>query len=68
MKTYYVNTNAQTNGDHEVHHEDCSFLPARQNRKHLGAFASCRGAVTEAKKTYPTADGCAFCSPDCNTR
>jgi len=66
MKTYYVNTNAQTNGDHGVHHEDFSSLPAPQHRKHLGAFASCRRPVTEAKKTYPTADGCAFCSPDCN--
>lgn len=66
MKTYYVNTSPQANGDHEVHQDDCRFLPAFPNRKHLGVFASCKGAVAEAKKTYPTADGCAFCSRDCN--
>ena len=26
MKKYYVNKNAQGNGDHEVHAEDCSNL------------------------------------------
>lgn len=66
MKKYYVNKRAQNSGDHEVHHVDCRYLPSIENRKYLGEFWSCQGAVTEAKKTYSTADGCQTCSPACN--
>ncbi len=64
-KKYYVNTRAQANGDHEVHEEGCRHFPG--SSKYLGEFYSCKGAVTEAKKTYATADGCKTCSPDCHT-
>jgi len=66
MTKYYVNKNAQPNGDHEVHETGCSWMPDEQNRTYLGDFASCTSAVAEAKKTYPTADGCAHCSPACH--
>jgi hypothetical protein len=65
MKNYYVNNNAQSTGDHEVHTEDCRYLPG--NRKYLGKFGSCTGAVAEAKKTYKTANGCKTCSEPCHT-
>lgn len=67
MASYYVNKNAQTNGDHEVHHSACSFLPRAENRKYLGEFDSCGGAVRESKKTYPQSNGCYYCSPACHT-
>jgi hypothetical protein len=67
MKKYYVNKKAQSNGDHEVHHEDCIFLPSLENRKYLGLFFSCDGAVKEAKKEYSKADGCYYCSKSCHT-
>lgn len=68
MPTYYVNKNAQSNGDHEVHKTvGCPTPAAEENRKYLGEFSSCTGAVTEAKKTYSTANGCKNCSPDCHT-
>jgi len=38
---YYVNKNAQTNGDHEVHTETCTWLPDVENRLYLGNFTSC---------------------------
>jgi hypothetical protein len=63
---YYVNNNAQSSGDHEVHDETCPYLPLIVSKKYLGDFSSCGPAVAEAKKTYPTADGCARCSPACN--
>lgn len=66
MKKYYVNKKAQSNGDHEVHDADCKYLPVPDNRKYLGEFYSCKGAVTEAKKTYATADGCETCSNECH--
>ena len=34
----------------------------------LGDFNHCAYAVVEAKKIYPTADGCAHCSPECHRR
>jgi hypothetical protein len=59
--------NAQPSGQHEVHNlRTCHNLPNPENRKHLGEFSSCHGAVTLAKRTYNKADGCAFCCPQCN--
>tara|TARA_R110001599_G_C11840308_1_gene619349 strand:- start:57 stop:263 length:207 start_codon:yes stop_codon:yes gene_type:complete len=68
MAYYYVNKNAQSNGDHEVHKSGCTFLPAVENRTYLGDFSSCSPAVSAAKKIYPKADGCAFCSTSCHKR
>lgn len=64
---YYVNKNAQSNGDHEVHNETCTRCPSAENRLYLGQFATCRPAVAEAKKTYPKSNGCYYCSRDCHT-
>lgn len=50
MPKYYVNDNAQSNGDHEVHKEGCSYLPDVVNRTYLGEFQTCQPAVREAKK------------------
>ena len=68
MASYYVNKHAQANGDHEVHVAGCTWMPSPENKQYLGEFASCQPAVAEAKKTYPTADWCAYCSPACNSR
>ena len=67
MATYYVNKNAQSNGDHEVHIVTCSLLPAAPNRLYLGDFSNCHGAVAQAKKTYAKSNGCYHCSKPCNT-
>ena len=67
MATYYVNKNAQTNGDHEVHTSTCSFLPATENRLYLGNFTTCDEAVREAKKSYTQVNGCFYCSKACHT-
>lgn len=63
---YYVNKNAQSNGDHEVHSEHCSFCPAVENRIYLGEFSSCRPAVQEAREHYSAVDGCYYCSSECH--
>ena len=67
MAIYYVNKNAQANGDHEVHKSGCSHMPSPENKKYLGDFPSCYGAVREAKKTYPKSNGCYYCSNACHT-
>jgi hypothetical protein len=68
MAIYYMNENAQWNGDHEVHREACAFLPAPQNRKFLGEHPSCHSAVALAKLYDQLADGCYWCSNECHTR
>ncbi len=68
MPWYCVNKNAQSNGDHEVHDTgSCHNLPLPENQLSLGYHSDCHSAVREAKKTYPQSNGCAFCSPACNT-
>ena len=67
MAHYYVNMNAQSNGDHEVHLEGCSWLPDAINRTYLGYFGSCHPAVIAARNHYAQVNGCYFCSRDCHT-
>lgn len=64
---YYVNKQAQANGDHEVHKSGCSRMPAAENRLHLGAFSNCRDAVRKAKTIYSQSDGCYYCCNECHT-
>lgn len=67
MDFYYVNKNAQSNGDHEVHKSTCTYLPSEQHRIYLGAFSICAEAVREAQKNYPQSNGCYYCSLACHT-
>lgn len=67
MALYYVNKNAQNNGDHEVHKSGCSWMPDKDNRIFLGDFTNCFGAVREAKKHYIKSNGCYHCSNECHT-
>ncbi len=67
MAKYYVNKNAQSNGDHEVHKLGCGWMPAVENRIYLGDFSSCSAAVREAKRHYNQVNGCYHCSLACHT-
>lgn len=67
MARYYVNKNAQANGDHEVHRDGCSHMPNPENRVYLGEFATCAPAVKAAKQTYPKSNCCFHCSNECHT-
>ena len=68
MPNYYVNKNAQPNGDHEVHEENkCSNPPNLENRKDLGWHVDCHSAIREAKKTYKKSNGCEDCCEPCHT-
>ncbi len=67
MKKYYVNDSAQPNGDHEVHDENCIYLPLIKSKTYLGEFYSCKNAVIVAKKHYSQSNGCYHCSKDCHT-
>lgn len=67
MAYYYVNKNAQTNGDHEVHKSGCSWLPEPENRIYLGNFNNCHAAVRKARDHYSQVNGCYYCSIQCHT-
>lgn len=68
MAKYYVNKNAQPNGDHEVHTTGCSYLPNPENRIVLGDHTNCTSAVTKAKEYYNQVNGCYYCSNSCHTQ
>ncbi len=68
MPKYYVNNNAQSNGDHEVHKDGCSWLNQVTSKKDLGYHDNCKSALSEAKKTYSKANGCYYCSNNCHTQ
>lgn len=63
MDYYLVNTQAQANGDHEVHKAKCAYLPAPVNRHGLGYHPTDQAALAVARKIYRQADGCAHCCP-----
>lgn len=68
VMNYYVNKNAQSTGEHEVHNSLCRFLPEAANRIYLGSFLNCAEAVKKAKEYYTKVDGCYFCCPNCHKR
>jgi hypothetical protein len=67
VQHYYVNKQAQSNGDHEVHVPRCSYLPDPENSVYLGAFTDCREAVNVALARYDKANGCYWCCNTCHT-
>ena len=67
MDHFYVNKNAQANGDHEVHKHNCAYKPLPENSIYLGQFLTCHDAVREAEKHYRQSDGCFFCCPECHS-
>jgi hypothetical protein len=67
MASYYVNRNAQNNGDHEVHRTGCSYMPDAANCQPLGNFTNCRDAVRAARAYYSQVNGCYYCSLECHT-
>lgn len=67
MEIYYVNRQAQPNGDHEVHTSGCGYLPAEENRQYLGLFSTCAEAVREAQGHVRQVNGCYWCSRPCHT-
>lgn len=68
MASYYMNLNAQQEGDREVHREGCSWLPQVRSKRYLGEHSACHSAVAVAKQYYSLADGCYYCSRPCHTR
>lgn len=65
---YYVHTKTDNQGDHEVHIQNCGYLPSEQNRQYLGEFNDCSSAVKKAKELgYKPTNGCYYCCNECHT-
>ena len=65
---YYVNKNAQANGDHEVHALNCAWLPSRKTVSILESSPIVLQQLRRARRYYSQVDGCAHCSPNCHTQ
>lgn len=67
-KKYYFNNNADEHGYHEIHTEDCHYLPALQNQIYIGEFSDCSSAFMNASIRYPDKkfDGCFYCCRTCH--
>ncbi|WP_252856599.1 hypothetical protein [Photobacterium kishitanii] len=54
MSLFYVDKNAQDNGDHEIHTATCSHSPGVKNCDALGYHTACSTALDAAKKNIPS--------------
>ena len=68
MARYYVNTNAQSTGEHEVHKDGCHRMPEPQNRTYLGYFSDAKEAVREARRYFANVDGCYYCASEAHKK
>ncbi|ANE55791.1 MULTISPECIES: hypothetical protein [Methylomonas] len=66
MAEFYVEINAQANGDHLVHNAACSLLPAKDGIRYLGSIASCASAVKKAAESFRQVNGCPQCATSCH--
>ena len=68
MARYYVNTNAQSTGEHEVHKDGCHRMPEPQNRIYLGYLSDAKEAVREARRYFSNVDGCYYCASEAHKK
>jgi hypothetical protein len=61
MSAYYVSVRTDRNGEHEVHSEECGFLPIEGERLLLGEFEAARDAITEAARLAGVSVACVHC-------
>lgn len=67
MGSYYVNHNAQGNGDQEVHLSTCKYFLEIKSKTYLGEFFGCGPAIVAARSLGFNANGCYFCCEPCHT-
>ena len=65
---FYVDKQAQVNGDHEVHTMGCASMPRDENLVDLHDHDQCSTAIMAARRYYLQVNGCLSCAPDCHTR
>ena len=69
MRNYYVSKKAEPDGSHDVHHNQCIFMPHSANEViYLGKFDDCNGALKASREHYKETQGCFFCSYECSPK
>ena len=66
MSIYYVDINANSNGDHEIHLLGCSLMPVHTQRVYLGNFENCFDALDFAIKYFTKSSACNYCLKECH--
>jgi hypothetical protein len=66
MAEFYVEINAQENGEHIVHNATCSHLPAKEVIQYLGAISNCASALKKASERFKQVNGCPHCAVACH--
>lgn len=64
MAKYYLNKNAQENGDMEIHAESCKYFPAEKNRILIGDYPNAEEALKAIREKI---DGCVHCSKEAHS-
>lgn len=66
---YYFNKNTDSKGNHEIHTNECSFLPKISNKELIGYEIDSVAAKKKAEKEYPSKkfDGCYYCCSSIHT-
>ncbi len=68
MFYYFIDKNIQISGKHEVHKNDCEFLPDTSSREYLGYFIDCQEAINIAYEKYDNVEACKNCIPECRSK
>lgn len=64
---YYLDRRADGQGLHQIHREDCPYLPERSDLIPLGDYPDCHGPLMKSMAAhYAASDGCAHCSMTCH--
>ncbi len=63
MYQYYVTTNKQQSGLHEVHRKGCQNMPLE--KVEVGQHHECAPAIKQAEKMGYPSTGCVECSKEC---
>ena len=65
LRRYYVNKNALINGRHELHKDDCNFLPKSEVCIDLGIHMNYHSAIIKAMDYFKQLNCCFCCTHDC---
>jgi hypothetical protein len=63
MAEFFIEIDAQGNGDHLIHKSDCSLLPAKEAIYYLGSISNINSAMKKAGERFTKPTGCTQCSP-----
>jgi len=61
MKFFYLSSKPNSNGEYEVHNQECEHIPDSLDRDYLGPFNNGTEALRKAEKLQPSVTLCKAC-------